>query len=67
MSVPAAAPSRGHTVDELTSAIAEIIDRPERAAEVARNARAHVERGFSKELRIARLETLYEEVLRGSR
>jgi len=54
-------------VAALTSAIAEIIDRPERAAEVARNARAHVERGFSKELRIARLETLYEEVLRGSR
>lgn len=51
-------------VGALTSAIAEVIDRPERAAEVARNARAHVERGFSKELRIARLETLYADVLR---
>jgi glycosyltransferase involved in cell wall biosynthesis len=51
-------------VAALTSAIAEVIDRPERAAEVARSARAHVERGFSKELRIARLEALYEEVLR---
>src|SRR5205823_7808056 len=29
-------------VAALTSAIAEVIDRPERAAEVARNARAHV-------------------------
>jgi glycosyltransferase involved in cell wall biosynthesis len=51
-------------VGALTSAIAEVIDRPERAAEVARNARAHVERGFSKELRIARLEALYADVLR---
>ena len=51
-------------VAALTSAIAEVIDRPERAAEVARNARAHVERGFSKELRIARLEALYADVLR---
>src|SRR4029077_2439856 len=51
-------------VAALTSAIAEVIDRPERAAEVARNARVHVERGFSKELRISRLETLYADVLR---
>jgi glycosyltransferase involved in cell wall biosynthesis len=50
-------------VAALTRAIAEAIDGPERAAAVACNARAHVVRGFSKELRITRLEQLYEEVL----
>jgi glycosyltransferase involved in cell wall biosynthesis len=53
-------------VGALTRAIAEVVDQPERAAAVARNAREHVIRGFSKELRIARLEALYEEVLQGS-
>ena len=51
-------------VAALTRAIGEVIDGPERAAAVARNAREHVIGGFSKELRIARLEALYEEVLR---
>ena len=51
-------------VAALTRAIAEVIDQPERAAAVARNAREQVINGFSKELRIARLEALYEEVLR---
>src|SRR5437763_2159405 len=50
-------------VGALTRAIAEVIERPERAAAVARNAREHVIRGFSKELRIARLEALYEDAL----
>lgn len=48
----------------LTRAIGEAIDDPARAAAVARNAREHVIAGFSKDLRIARLEALYEEVLR---
>ena len=51
-------------VGVLRNAIGEVIAQPARAAEVARNARTHVMRGFSKELRITRLETLYEEVLR---
>lgn len=46
-------------VAALARAIAEVVDDPDRAAAVARNARAHVERGFSKELRITRLEQLY--------
>lgn len=51
-------------VAALSRAIGDVIARPERAAEVARNARAHVERGFSKELRITRLEALYADALR---
>jgi glycosyltransferase involved in cell wall biosynthesis len=54
-------------VGALTRAIAEVIDKPGRAAIVGGNARAHVVAGFSKELRIARLESLYEEVLRERR
>ena len=54
-------------VAALTRAIAEVIDDPERAAIVGANAREHVIGGFSKELRIARLESLYEEVLRERR
>jgi len=46
-------------VAALSRAIAEVVDQPERAAAVARSAREHVVRGFSKELRIARLEELY--------
>ena len=49
-------------VAALSQAIAEIVDQPERAAQVARNAREHVVRGFSKELRITRLEKLYRDV-----
>ena len=47
----------------LTAAILDVIEHPERAAEVGRNARAHVVKGFSKELRIARLEELYKRVV----
>jgi glycosyltransferase involved in cell wall biosynthesis len=54
-------PSRdGHA---LAAAIREVIERPDRAASVARNARDHVVRGFSKELRISRLEQLYSKIL----
>jgi hypothetical protein len=41
-----------------------VLDDPQRAARVAANARTHVVRGFSKELRITRLEELYGSVLR---
>ena len=51
-------------VGALSSAIGAVIAQPQHASTVARNAREHVIRGFSKELRIARLEALYEEVLR---
>ncbi|HEX8254960.1 MAG TPA: glycosyltransferase family 4 protein [Thermoanaerobaculia bacterium] len=49
----------------LTNALFEIIENPARAAAVGRAAREHVVRGFSKELRISRLEELYREILRG--
>jgi len=48
----------------LTAAISEVIENRERAARVAKSAREHVVRGFSKELRITRLEELYETILR---
>jgi glycosyltransferase involved in cell wall biosynthesis len=47
----------------LTGAILEVIEDPARAAEVGRAAREHVVQGFSKELRITRLETLYQQIL----
>ncbi|HSP33485.1 MAG TPA: glycosyltransferase family 4 protein [Thermoanaerobaculia bacterium] len=47
----------------LTNAILDVIENRERASEVARNARAHVVNGFSKELRISRLENLYSSIL----
>jgi glycosyltransferase involved in cell wall biosynthesis len=47
----------------LTGAILEVIEDPERTAVVARNARQHVVNGFSKELRITRLERLYESIV----
>ena len=47
----------------LTRAIGEVIAQPDRAAAVACNAREHVIGGFSKELRITRLEALYGEVI----
>lgn len=50
-------------VAPLAAAIAEVIDDPDRSARVAANAREHVVRGFSKELRITRLEALYGEIL----
>jgi len=51
-------------VAALTRAIAAVIGDAERRARVAANAREHVAEGFSKELRIARLEELYGNVLR---
>jgi len=49
----------------LTSAILDVIENRERAAEVARNAREHVVKGFSKDLRIGRLESLYQSIIGG--
>ena len=46
-------------VEPLARAIAEVIDDEPRRTRVAANAREHVVRGFSKELRITRLEKLY--------
>jgi glycosyltransferase involved in cell wall biosynthesis len=46
-------------VPPLARAIAEVIDDEPRRTRVASNARGHVVRGFSKELRITRLEDLY--------
>ncbi|HEY0159089.1 MAG TPA: glycosyltransferase family 4 protein [Thermoanaerobaculia bacterium] len=48
----------------LTRALTEVIEDPERAARVGRAAREHVVRGFSKELRITKLEELYSSILR---
>ncbi|HET8796386.1 MAG TPA: glycosyltransferase family 4 protein, partial [Thermoanaerobaculia bacterium] len=48
----------------LTAALREVIEHPSRTAAVAKAARQHVVNGYSKDLRIARLETLYGEVLR---
>jgi glycosyltransferase involved in cell wall biosynthesis len=47
----------------LTNAILGVIEDESRAKEVARNAREHVVKGFSKELRISRLEDLYSRIL----
>jgi glycosyltransferase involved in cell wall biosynthesis len=47
----------------LTNALREVIEDPARAAAVGRAARAHVVAGFSKELRITRLEKLYQQIL----
>lgn len=49
----------------LTNALREVIASPAHAAAVGRAARQHVVQGFSKELRITRLEGLYGEILRG--
>ena len=55
-------PMRDH--DALVAAIREVIEKPERAAAVARRARPHVINGYSKELRITRLQDLYRRILR---
>ena len=47
----------------LTNALLEVIENPSRAAEVGRAARVHVANGFSKELRITRLEELYASIV----
>ena len=52
-------------VAALAAAIDSVIGDPGKAARVAENARRHVVQGFSKELRISRLESLYGEVLAG--
>jgi len=49
-------------VPPLARAIAEVIDDEPRRMRVAANAREHVAGGFSKELRITRLERLYREI-----
>ena len=56
---------RPKDVPGLTSAIEQVIADGGRAERVARNARQHVMKGFSKELRITRLEQLYAEIVRG--
>jgi glycosyltransferase involved in cell wall biosynthesis len=55
-------PMRDHGA--LVRAIEEVIGNPERAAAVGRNARRHVIKGYSKDLRIDRLEDLYSSILR---
>lgn len=50
--------------EALSAALHEVIDDRARAAEVGRAAREHVVNGFSKDLRIARLEELYSAILR---
>jgi len=50
-------------VAPLASAIAGVIDDAPRRTRVAANAREHVVRGFSKELRISRLEELYRNAM----
>jgi glycosyltransferase involved in cell wall biosynthesis len=47
----------------LTAALLAVIEDPARSGAVGRAAREHVIRGFSKELRIARLEALYASIL----
>jgi glycosyltransferase involved in cell wall biosynthesis len=47
----------------LSGALLEVIEQRGRALEVSRNARQHVVDGFSKELRITRLEALYQSIL----
>ena len=50
-------------VNALIDAMRDVLDHRDRATTVARNARRHVVRGFSKELRISKLENLYESIL----
>ena len=50
-------------VAALAGAIGEVMADAERRAHVAANARQHVVRGFSKELRITKLEELYSVIL----
>jgi glycosyltransferase involved in cell wall biosynthesis len=54
-------PTRDH--EALTAAIGAVIADPERAREVGRAARRHVVAGFSREIRISRLEELYRGIL----
>ena len=54
-------PMKDHAA--LTSAMLTVIEDRGRAGRVAANAREHVVNGFSKELRITRLEELYQRIL----
>jgi glycosyltransferase involved in cell wall biosynthesis len=54
-------PARDHQA--IKNAIFEVMEQRDRAATVARNARERVVRGFSKDLRISRLEELYRQIL----
>jgi glycosyltransferase involved in cell wall biosynthesis len=54
-------PSRN--VKALGDAMRDVLDHRDRANAVARTARRQVVRGFSKELRISKLENLYESIL----
>jgi glycosyltransferase involved in cell wall biosynthesis len=54
---------RPKDVPGLASAIEQVIADRIRAQRVARNARQHVMQGFSKQLRITRLEQLYGEIV----
>ena len=54
---------RPKDVPGLVDAIEQVIADRSRAERVARNARQHVINGFSKELRITRLEKLYAEIV----
>ncbi|HEX6095266.1 MAG TPA: glycosyltransferase family 4 protein [Thermoanaerobaculia bacterium] len=49
----------------LTGALLDVIEHPEVASATGRRAREHVVNGYSKDLRIARLEALYSSILRG--
>jgi len=53
--------------EALTRALREVIDDPAHAAAVAQRAREHVVNGFSKELRITRLEGLYTQITAANR
>ena len=48
----------------LTNALLDVIGDRTRSTAVGKAAREHVAKGYSKELRITRLETLYSEILR---
>ena len=54
---------RPKDVPALAGAIEEVISDRAHAERVGRNARQHVVKGFSKELRITRLEQLYQEIV----
>ncbi|HET7434705.1 MAG TPA: glycosyltransferase family 4 protein [Thermoanaerobaculia bacterium] len=51
----------------LTNALLDVIGDPERSRGIGRAARQHVVNGFSKELRISRLEDLYSRILASKR
>jgi glycosyltransferase involved in cell wall biosynthesis len=57
-------PMKDH--DELVSAMLTVIEDRGRAERVAANAREHLVKGFSKELRVTRLEDLYVRILRAN-